>query len=288
MEFERSLGALPSPKDKRTLLMSAILPAFGTPRNVDYTEQMTSVGNQRGDETCVGFSIVSIREYQEKKKHGEGGWKPLSPRYLFNECDKIDAFPTCPPLGQGRGTSIYAAMQVMFDKGVCEETFWPYVGCNPCEGNNCDIGTPKEGAEQNAQKYKIKAYARLDNIFTMKRSLVVNGPCIIGLRVYGNWHTQEVESTGKIPMPPDGADPLGIGGHALCVVGYDDDTQLFKVKNSWGKEWGEEGYGYVPYDYMEREWSEAWSVTDYIENPLGLVRAKETILDQLGENYIEN
>ncbi|MGE7988566.1 C1 family peptidase [Lysinibacillus fusiformis] len=287
MSNEKSLGAIPSPKDKRTILMSTVLPTFNVPKQMDYTDQMTPVRNQEVDGTCVGFSVVSVKEFLERKELGDGGWKTLSPRYLFNECDKIDSFPTCPPSGQGRGTSILAAMKVLFDKGVCEERFWPYIGCNPCQDNSCNLGSPKDGADENAEKYKIKAYAKLENVLIMKRSIAVNGPCVIGLRVYNNWFTDEVKNSGKIPLPPNGADSIGIGGHALCVVGYDDDIKMFKIKNSWGEKWGEKGYGYVPYDYMDREWSEAWGVTDYIENPLGLIKVKEEILTKRGEEFIE-
>ncbi|PGV81986.1 C1 family peptidase [Bacillus thuringiensis] len=287
MGIEISLGAIPSPRDKRTLSMSMILPEFNTVSRVDYEEVMAPVGRQGKDGTCVAFALVSILEYKTRKEHGDGSYKPLSQRYLFNECDKLDSFATCPSGNGERGTSIHAGLEVLYKTGVCEAEFWPYIGCNPCLDSDCDIGKPKDGADLNAAKYKIKAYAQLENIVSIKRSLMIEGPCIVGVRVYENWKTEEVERTGEIPMPPEGVDPKGIGGHALCVVGYNDDTRMFKIKNSWGIEWGEKGYGSLPYDYMEREFSEAWSITDYIENPSGLIETKEKILDQMGENYVE-
>jgi len=41
-----------------------------------------------------------------------------------------------------------------------------------------------------------------------------------------------------------------LGGHAVIVMGYDDDTECFIVKNSWGTKWGDKGYFYMPYDYL--------------------------------------
>jgi C1A family cysteine protease len=41
-----------------------------------------------------------------------------------------------------------------------------------------------------------------------------------------------------------------LGGHALLVVGYDDATQCFTVRNSWGDSWGDKGYCYIPYKYL--------------------------------------
>ncbi len=40
------------------------------------------------------------------------------------------------------------------------------------------------------------------------------------------------------------------GGHAILLVGYDDAKQLFLARNSWGKDWGQEGYFQLPYDYV--------------------------------------
>jgi len=42
-----------------------------------------------------------------------------------------------------------------------------------------------------------------------------------------------------------------VGGHAVCIVGYDDRKKLLKFINSWGEDWGAQGYGYLPYDYVK-------------------------------------
>lgn len=267
----KGLGLIPSPIDRRTLLMSAFLPTFPIPRKKDYTVQMTKVRDQGQEGACVGFATaVGVREFQEKKEHNR--YIVLSPRFLYEEARKIDGFPD-----DEAGTSCLAAMKVLKEKGVCEEEFWPYSVEHP--------GRPKPGVEENAKQYRIKGYAKLDSLETMKRSLIVNGPFLIGVPVYNNWRTQAVWETGKVPMPPENESP--VGGHALCVVGYDDDTQLFKFKNSWGPDWGDEGYGYLPYQYMNLDFSEAWSATDLIDNPETLVQAKERVLKNLGVDYIE-
>jgi C1A family cysteine protease len=68
------------------------------------------------------------------------------------------------------------------------------------------------------------------------------------------------------------------GGHAICIVGYDDSRNLFKFKNSWSKKWADKGYGYLPYAYIQKYCQDAWSATDLIENPKALVKARERIL----------
>ena len=41
-----------------------------------------------------------------------------------------------------------------------------------------------------------------------------------------------------------------LGGHAIVIVGYDEEKRLFTFRNSWGEDWGDKGYGYLPYDYV--------------------------------------
>ena len=41
-----------------------------------------------------------------------------------------------------------------------------------------------------------------------------------------------------------------LGGHAIMAVGYDDDKKVFIIRNSWGVEWGDKGYFYMPYEFI--------------------------------------
>jgi len=62
------------------------------------------------------------------------------------------------------------------------------------------------------------------------------------------------KAKGVLPMPKDehGRSQLGGSGiaHAVVIVGYDDEKRLFRFKNSYGKSWGDQGYGYMPYEYL--------------------------------------
>jgi C1A family cysteine protease len=57
-----------------------------------------------------------------------------------------------------------------------------------------------------------------------------------------------VGDTGVIPMP--GPTEQKDGGHAMLIVGYNNADRTFLVRNSWGTEWGQQGYGTMPYDYI--------------------------------------
>jgi len=70
------------------------------------------------------------------------------------------------------------------------------------------------------------------------------------------------DETGLIAYPRD---PNKVyGGHALCAVGYNDNSYggCIKIKNSWGKYWGKSGYGFIPYSYIRDFLWDAWASKD--------------------------
>ncbi len=259
--MNKRLGCLKDPKDLRDIPMRLVLPPIPLPSKVDYTVEMTPVRNQGDEGTCVAFaSVVGVKECQDTKEYKK--IIGLSPRYLYSFCKKYDGDPN------GEGTYPRVAMKMLLKYGTPPETYWPY---RPYQTDK-----PKPNADKAAIKYCIKAYARLRTILEMKRSLVINGPFLAGVDVYESWFTKKAEKTGFIPMPKRSDQYQG--GHAICIVGYDDSRKLFKFKNSWGSAWGDKGYGCLLYNYMRQYCVDAWSATDLIENPMTLVRKIEEVL----------
>ena len=149
-------------------------------------------------------------------------------------------------------------MKVLKNHGTCRERFWPY---RPHQQDR-----PKSGAREDAKRFREKSYARILNLNELKLSLFSKGPCVCGVEVFkGMMNTK----TGLVPMPKRGESPLG--GHAVCLIGYDDRRALGKFKNSWGGAWGAKGYGWLPYEYIDRFMMDAWSSVDIDDpNPLTL------------------
>lgn len=256
------LGCLKDTEDLRDIPMGLVLPAIKVPGSVDYTAEMTSVRDQGDEGTCVAFaSVVGVKEYQDNKEYR----KPigLSPRYIYSLCKANDGIPA------EEGTYPRVAMKMLLKHGVAPESYWPY------KAHQQDL--PKPGADKAARRFIITGYARLGTVQEMKRSLLVNGPFLAGVEVYSSWFKSAVTKSGVIPMP-SGKDQLS-GGHAICVMGYSDLNKVFKFKNSWGDGWGDDGYGYIKYDYIARFCSDAWSSTDLIEDPKSLVKKREELLN---------
>ena len=95
---------------------------------------------------------------------------------------------------------------------------------------------------------QINMYGILKNINSMQRSLIANGPFIIALPVYDSerndfWNGNNFE-----------------GGHAVACVGYDEYGLI--IRNSWGSNWGRNGYCTLPYSELHKMY-EAWALIKY-------------------------
>jgi C1A family cysteine protease len=64
-----------------------------------------------------------------------------------------------------------------------------------------------------------------------------------------NFESDIANNTGLIPIPDTNNETL-LGGHELCLIGFDDSKELFIVMNSWGSSWGDKGFCYIPYSYL--------------------------------------
>lgn len=115
-----------------------------------------------------------------------------------------------------------------------------------------------------AQNFQALTYYRLDLktnkekvINSIKLNLASNRACMCGFVVFSN-----LGETGDVRLPGPRAQMEG--GHAICIQGYDDDRRVgsfkgaFKFPNSWGTGWGEDGYGWLPYDYVRQDLATDW------------------------------
>jgi C1A family cysteine protease len=86
------------------------------------------------------------------------------------------------------------------------------------------------------------------NLLQMKACLAAGSPIVLGFSVYTAFEGSLVAKTGVLNMPQKGEKLLG--GHAVLCVGYVDKDKRFIVRNSWGTDWGQDGYFTIPYDYF--------------------------------------
>jgi len=144
------------------------------------------------------------------------------------------------------GADIIDGLQYAYLKGVCSETLWPY--------NILNFSLkPIKICDDDALNHKISSYITIpinNNLLNNIRKVICNKqPVQIAVSVYDSFELNSVAASGLVPLPNFRKEHY-LGGHELCLIGYDDTKQLFTVLNSWGTDWGDNGLCYFPYAYL--------------------------------------
>lgn len=209
---------------------------------------MSPIEDQGSLGSCVAHASTGAIEFLELKelKENSGGaevfpdktFDPISRLFNYFNARALDGHAD-----QDSGTTISSVIRAMKTWGICRESIWPYL---PKMVNKApDSNAYKEGAQ-----HIVLGDYRLDNTVMdqLKQCLVTGYPIIFGMSVFDSFMSEESARTGLIPMPS--RKETMVGGHALCMVGYDDSNHAFIIRNSWGINWGMHGYCYIPYDYL--------------------------------------
>jgi C1A family cysteine protease len=237
-KFKYATGYRIDPYDARDQIYLA--PPRILPVKIDNREECTEIRDQGQEGSCVGHALCAVAEFLYWRKLGNP--PNFSERWAYEKAKLNDEWP-----GENyEGTSPRGAIKAWAKLGLCEEKFWPYAANKQ--------GKPKTGAGANAQKYPILKYERCLGLENIKHAIHHHGCVLMGMTVHGGWMAVE---NGMIPLP-QGYEVLG--GHAITFVGYDDQRQIFWLKNSWGADWGEDGFAGVSYQDCLVNIQDAWSV----------------------------
>lgn len=144
--------------------------------------------------------------------------------------------------------------------GAPLEKFWPYY-------INQFRTPPSQPAITDAARRKVSLYERAIDFNACKNALANGYPVIIGFLVYSSFVGRNVTKTGIMPYPNVARERL-LGGHAVLLVGYNDARNHFIVRNSWGVNWGDRGYFYMPYQVIQNtRMSDDFWVIKEVNNP---------------------
>ncbi len=144
------------------------------------------------------------------------------------------------------GARIRDGIKSLYTLGTPPETDWPYVIAKFRD-------KPSTTAYADAEKSQALTYQRIvtphnDPTHDMLACLNEGYPFVTGISVYESFESSDAARTGVIPMPK--ATEQLLGGHAILVVGYDLSKKYFICRNSWGATWGDDGYCYLPLEYL--------------------------------------
>jgi len=214
------------------------------PVKVDLHDKCSPIVDQGQLGSCTANAIASgLREYLLINK---ATWIALSRLFLYWEERNLEG-----TVNEDSGAEIRDGMKVLNKIGVCPEIDWPY-------DISTFTNTPTDKMVADATPYKIVEYHRIISLEQLKAALAEGLPVVIGIEVYESFESNTVAKTGIVPLPNTSREKY-LGGHAVLVVGYDDDKKQMIVRNSWGTDWGDKGYFYLPYDYYNKGYvSDCW------------------------------
>src|ERR1051325_237079 len=232
------------------------------PPRVDLRDCFPPIVAQGPLNSCTAATAAALIGFFEKKTLG----RDISPSIMF--LYKLERNL----LGQSGDTGAFlrTAMQALRAFGVPPEAAGAY------RPDPLPVG-PAPYHYAYAANYKATHYFRLDDDGTTseqllaraKSSIAGNIPSMFGLALYSSLDSA---GPGEIPLP--GPFDQRTALHALVVVGYDDTKRIarldsstglpsvtlgaLRVRNSWGPDWGEGGYGWLPYDYVRSGLTSDW------------------------------
>lgn len=203
--------------------------------------------DQGHEGACSGFGLAATINfvYWKDALGSRGSVQKVSPRMLYHLARIYDEWP-----GEDyEGSSCRGAMKGWHRHGVCTEALWPY---RNSRGAVCFL-KPKSGWIQDAAQRPLGAYYRInkDSVADMQAAVNEVGAIFVSADVHDGWFIKKTNSLALI-QPRHG----DTGGHAFAIVGYTPEG--FIVQNSWGPDWGYNGFAVLPYEDWIEHGMDAW------------------------------
>jgi C1A family cysteine protease len=220
--------------------------------SVDLRAWCSAIENQGSIGSCTAHAGIGMAEYFERRAFG----KHLDASRLF--LYKV----TRNMLGWTGDTGAYlrTTMGAMAIFGCPPESYWPYVISKYDQ-------EPSAFLYSFAQSFQALQFYRLDPsgttkpavLASLKNHLSSGLPAMFGFTCYSSLYSAS-GNAGNIPFPATTENV--VGGHAVMAVGYNDNKEITNpnnnkktkgailIRNSWGTGWGDQGYGWLPYDFV--------------------------------------
>ena len=208
-----------------------VFTAENLPLSVDLRDKMPPVVNQGNLGSCTACATIAAFQYCDPTWFG-------SKLFVYYNTRMLDG-----TISRDAGSTLSQAVRAVSTYGVCSEVKWPYLVNNYSIQPSTDCYT--QGLDHQALEFSRVTQTEAQ----MKGCLASGFPFVFGFWVYSSFENVGVNGVVSIPESTE----VMLGGHAVVCVGYDDNRRVWICQNSWGTSWGDRGYFYMPYEYLDSE-----------------------------------
>ena len=255
LAFAQSLAGqglvLVPPEDYEAIPVAALPQGFADalPSSHDLSAYMPPPGSQGPQGSCVAWAVgFGLKTFQEAVELGVSPTRPeqvFSPAYIYNQL-VAGRSGEC-----NRGTSIPAALNLLKEQGAATLADFPY------DPSTCDR-LPTLRIRSDAGRWKIADWGRVElDQASVKGHLAADRPLVISMCVGDDFRRYRSGvfrgDAGEVVTVNANGWPTCRFGHAMLVTGYDDRMGAYRILNSWGDDWGDEGYAWLSYDAFDRQ-----------------------------------
>ncbi len=247
-------GALPDIPDQRDIWTTF-------PKTVEYyqtadlrkTNLLPDVYDQGELGSSVAHALLAAYVFSLKKdgiNDGTNDETKFSPQFIYYNQRLISGTTEC-----DTGSSIRDGIKVLERIGVCIEEQYPY-------DLNFFKDRPTDESYEFAYKNKHPVQYRRVRLLLedIMKSISIKLPVLISFTVYESFQHPDVARTGIMPVPKPGEKIVGY--HCVLIVGYDILKKYLLCRNSWGPNWGQGGYFWVPFSFVNsRNVSDLWIIS---------------------------
>ncbi|OGD78788.1 MAG: hypothetical protein A2Y64_07845 [Candidatus Coatesbacteria bacterium RBG_13_66_14] len=244
-------GLVFAEEDRYRAIPLASPPLMGElPVSADLSRYFPTPGDQGEQSSCVGWaSSYAVKSYHE---YVERGWDlsdsdhVFSPSFIYNQI-------AYPPGNRFGGCSYIDAFNILTEQGTVPISSFDY------DQYDCSR-QPSAAVKSSGNPYRIATWRRVNVMDTveMKAQIASGFPVMLGVMVDNGF---EMLGAGETYTYYSG---YSTGGHAVVAVGFDDNRGAFKIFNSWGTGWSDNGKGWVSYDALQAMVVEGYVCQDLI------------------------
>ncbi len=219
-------------------------------KSLDLRSKFTCIKNQGQQGSCLSFALTSIFEYVMQLNQAEE--YDLSEAFLYYNARDIDGDGS---VNEDSGSRFKPSIDSLAKYGIALERVWPY-------NDQIYSQKPSDAAYSDAASRKLLSAMNVNRTVADIKSALADGCPVAASFTLTQSFADYGRAGGYIPMPSDAEIAAGMNPeseesrhsrHAMVIVGFSDELQMFIVRNSWGDDWGDNGYCYIPYPYIEHK-----------------------------------